>query len=192
MKFNKIKLFGLAALLTANLSAKAAGSGQFVSQNDSIADKIVRMDNLTVQQMETFIAEANVIIANLRQKIRNPLTTKEERLKAYKECENLENSREDMQKRLEAMRNGSTTYVIPTDTLGQNMTIEQMQKYINTANKELQKLLKVVDSPKISMEEHYRLHHECRRLRRNIDAVQKRLDEARRTIAYNSVNSVSR
>ena len=106
---------------------------------------------------------------------RNPLTTHDDRLRAYDMIEILENEREDMALRLMATKNG-TACIIPADTLGLTMNAKQMQEYIAKAEKELNRLLKVVDSPNISFEEHTKLHDECRRWRRYRKIIQMRLD----------------
>jgi TolA-binding protein len=186
MKFNKIKLFGLAALLSANLSAKAANTDQTTPVNDSTHTKAVKiMDSMTIQQMEDFINEANLKLAKLRQKIRDPYTHKNERLAACDAYDKLEEERDDMVIMLDAKRTGKTLvlYDIP-----ENLTIVEMQQYIKIANKEINKLLKQVDSPDLSPEARQTVYNEYKKWKRNRDEMQKRLEAAQRssTISYNS------
>lgn len=187
MKFNKIKLFGLAALLSANLSAKAANPGQSGQTNDSTSNKTVKMGTLTIQQMEDFINEANLRLKVLYNKLTDPRTSAQERKGASAEYSDLEDKRDEMQIRLNAARAGKTI-VLSTDTIGQNMTIEQMQQYVNKTEKILYKMEHKLASPKITKEEYLRLHKEYKELRREFKAVKKRLEIAQRAnaISFNA------
>lgn len=82
--------------------------------------------------------------------------------------------------RLEAVQKG-TTCILPTDTFGITMTVEQMQAFIEKADKEIKKLEKRVDcSPEISTKEREKVYNEYKQLKRFRYVIQKRLDKLNR------------
>ena len=96
-------------------------------------------------------------------------------MKAYAAYEKLEYERDDMVLRLEAARNG-TTCILPTNTFGQNMNIEQMQAFLEKADREIYKWAVKADSPILSLEEREKADNEYKRLKRFRDTIRKRLD----------------
>lgn len=136
-------------------------------------------NNLTIQEMKCFIDSANIALAQILRVIRNPHTPHEDRLKAFDVYEKLEYDRDDMVLRLEAVQKG-TTCILPTDTFGITMTVEQMQAFIEKADKEIKKLEKRGVSPEISTKEREKVYNEYKQLRRFRYVIQKRLDKLNR------------
>lgn len=157
------------------VSAEAEKANAEAEKAIAYAEYIKNNAKPMIQEMEYFIENVKFPLVMLYQVKRNPLTTHDDRLRAYDMIEILENEREDMALRLMATKNG-TACIIPADTLGLTMNAKQMQEYIAKAEKELKRLLKVVDSPYISFEERTKLHDECRRWRRYREIIQMRLD----------------
>lgn len=175
MNKTKLKTLFLGALLTTSLSAKAVNSDQNTHVNDSTSNKTIKMENLTIAQMETFINEANVALAQLLQKIRNPHTPHQERLDAFDAYEKLEFQRDDMVKMLEAKRSGKTFVLNYAEGL-ENLTIEELRQYISDADKKIYRLERKGVSPQLSSEAREKIHEEYKDLKRRRNEAQKRLD----------------
>lgn len=143
------------------------------------AERAKAKSDLTILEMEDFINHANEALSKLRRILRDPWTHKDDRLRACDEYEILEYERDDMLFRLEAARKGITC-ILPTDTFGINMDVTQMKAFIKKADMEINKLLKVVDSPEISYENRQNVYNEIKQLKRFRNTIQMRLDEEER------------
>ena len=113
---NKIKTLLLGGLLTTSLAACAVNAEQPVQTNDSAANKTIKQDTLTIEQMEKYIKEADMVLIRLQEKIDSKGTNPEKRFEARRKYKLIKNSRDEMQQRLNEMRKNTIMFNASRDS----------------------------------------------------------------------------
>ena len=107
---NKVKTLLLGGLLTTSLAACAVNAEQPVQTNDSAANKTIKQDTLTIEQMEKYIKEADMTLLKLQEVIDNDNISSEHQLEARRAYNRIKYRRDEMQKQLNEIRKNTVVF----------------------------------------------------------------------------------